>query len=384
MNSDPFSADMPDAPGSDPWSGSGRRQVTDRQLESYARLTSASDATLRAYKEIADCLGDTTPYHASMSAENSFLEPGGELFPAPLITGIGIGLPDPHRLGASIPGAGHLHLYTSEPISAAAAIDNVRGTLNVQAFNAKKIIPVTAIHTGIIDALHRKHWSPVVAGVSIGHPSVSAGTLGAFATGLQAPRDEYLLVLSNNHVLAAVNAARIGDAILQPGVADGGVVANHKLGLLENYIPIDFSGDNLVDAATAWIGPTNDRREALYYRGSKPAFFGFGVQPKAASVGLRVGKSGRTSGLTAGYVSALGVRIRVDMGLGRSAWFVDQIAIRGQEGNFSSGGDSGSLVWSWDSERAPVGLLFAGGGGTTFANPIDPVLNSLDIRLTTE
>lgn len=359
-----------------------RNEISEAQLEHYGRLTSASDATLDAYKQIAERLGGVGVQSAY--AAKAYLEPGGDLSLAPLITGIGLGLPDPRHLGYSTPGSGCLHLYTSEPIDTAAAIDNVRGTLAIHAFDDGKHVPVTAIHTGTIDALHRKRWSPMVAGTSIGHPSVTAGTLGAFAVGLKTPRDERLLVLSNNHVLAAVNEGKLGDSILQPGPSDGGIATVHAVGGLENYVPINFGGDNVVDAATAWVDPSNIRRDALYYRGSQPAFYNFGMQSLEAKVGLLVGKSGRTTGLTAGYVSAIGARIRVDLGLGRSAWFVDQIAIRGQDGNFSSGGDSGSLVWSWDKDRMPVALLFAGGGGTTFANPIQRVLDALDIRLISE
>ena len=50
---------------------------------------------------------------------------------------------------------------------------------------------------------------------------------------------------------------------------------------------------------------------------------------------------------------------------------------------FSQGGDSGSLIWTWNNQRLPVGLLFAGGGELTFANKIDNVLRALDINLVT-
>jgi hypothetical protein len=41
------------------------------------------------------------------------------------------------------------------------------------------------------------------------------------------------------------------------------------------------------------------------------------------------------------------------------------------------------VIWKWASGVPPVGLLFAGGGGTTFANRIDRVLAALDIQLWT-
>jgi hypothetical protein len=94
-----------------------------------------------------------------------------------------------------------------------------------------------------------------------------------------------------------------------------------------------------------------------------------------------VGKSGRTTQLTSGRVTAIGATIRVSMPGGRTAVFRDQIEIRGLTGDFSQGGDSGSLIWTWDEKRDPVALLFAGGGGRTFANPINHVLAALDIDL---
>ena len=58
-----------------------------------------------------------------------------------------------------------------------------------------------------------------------------------------------------------------------------------------------------------------------------------------------------------------------------------QLAVSGVGGQFSSGGDSGSLVVDAVT-RHPVGLLFAGGGlGTTFVNPIGPVLDRFGVEI---
>ncbi len=97
---------------------------------------------------------------------------------------------------------------------------------------------------------------------------------------------------------------------------------------------------------------------------------------------MLVGKSGQTTQLTRGTIMAVVCAIKVNIG-GRIARFVDRIAIRAAAGDFSRGGDSGSVIWTWDQRRAPVGLLFAGGGGTTFAKPITHVLVALDIPLVT-
>ncbi len=60
---------------------------------------------------------------------------------------------------------------------------------------------------------------PLYRGLSIAHYRVTAGTLGAFVVRADAPGP---LVLSNSHVLALSGAASAGDAIYQPGPADGG------------------------------------------------------------------------------------------------------------------------------------------------------------------
>ena len=98
-----------------------------------------------------------------------------------------------------------------------------------------------------------------------------------------------------------------------------------------------------------------------------------GTSIRQAGLGMTAGKSGRTTQLTNGRVTAVGVTINVNYGDGRVARFVTQIAVRSPSGNFSAGGDSGSVIWTWDARRAPVALLFAG-GGTTFTNPITSVL----------
>jgi len=84
----------------------------------------------------------------------------------------------------------------------------------------------------------KKRHRPAFPGVSIGHKDITAGTFGFVARpgGTKVP-----VIVSNNHVLANSNAAEIGDAILQPGPADGGFAAFSRIGTLHGYIPISFS-----------------------------------------------------------------------------------------------------------------------------------------------
>ena len=77
--------------------------------------------------------------------------------------------------------------------------------------------------------------------------------------------------------------------------------------------------------------------------------------------------------------SDVSVNVRYDAGV---AHFRDQFSVRSTNANnFSAGGDSGSFVWQWNSRLSPVGLLFAGGGGTTFCNRLSRVVTALDVVL---
>ncbi len=214
--------------------------------------------------------------------------------------------------------------------------------------------------------------SPVPIGVSVGHPNITAGTIGACVT-----KGNARYILSNNHVLANENQASSGNDILQPGPFDGGG-SGDEIGVLREWEPIVFStsADNVIDAAIAEV--QGDR--AL---GNSTPSNGYGT-PKSstvpARVGMRVMKYGRTTGQTKGRVQGVNATVNVGYGSG-IARFVGQIVIGG--GGFSAGGDSGSLivVEKGGDARSPVGLLFAGGGGTTIANPIDAVLAEFGIAI---
>jgi hypothetical protein len=97
-----------------------------------------------------------------------------------------------------------------------------------------------------------------------------------------------------------------------------------------------------------------------------------------AGVGTSVHKLGRTTGYTQGKILQTDVIVDVqyDGGIAR---FEDQLWIEtGVDGSsFSAGGDSGSLIMDMDDNA--VGLLFAGNDVVTFANPIDAVMQELNI-----
>jgi hypothetical protein len=193
------------------------------------------------------------------------------------------------------------------------------------------------------------------------------------------------LVLSCNHVLANSNAAQINDCISQLGGSDGGTCPDDQVAILERAVLIDFSGrPNYVDCATGWCWPDRVRPELVNAGAAGVNFFRMGTTPVQRTCNQAVGKTGRTTGLTLGYVRCQVTSI-IAYYEGRGAVFQNQIAIEGSGGPFADYGDSGALVWTWDGALSPIGLFFAAAQPGTvliaFANPIDLVLSSLDINI---
>ena len=111
-------------------------------------------------------------------------------------------------------------------------------------------VATDVIEVGEIKALvgeHEDEHRPLVPGTSVGHFRITAGTLG-----LVVQKNGVPYILSNNHVLANTNAAKVGDPIYQPGPIDGGQ-GKHEVGVLAKFVPISFTEDNTVDAALASI-----------------------------------------------------------------------------------------------------------------------------------
>lgn len=234
--------------------------------------------------------------------------------------------------------------------------------------------PIVAYADGPADP-KRAFPRPVPIGVSAGHVSISAGTLGARVTD-----GRNVFVLSNNHVLAASNQGREGDHVLQPGVVDGGRDPQDQLGTLADFEPIRFCSvgcpGNRIDAALA--------ATTVEDVGNTTPDGGYGTprsRPAEAELGMTVQKYGRTTGQTAGRIT--GIHATIDVGYrGSNARFVDQIVI--SDGTFSNPGDSGSLVVTKGKllgDRRPVALLFAGSNVSTIANPIDFVLDRFGVTV---
>lgn len=219
---------------------------------------------------------------------------------------------------------------------------------------------------------------PLRPGLSIGHPAVSAGTLGGFVR-----VDGGVHALSNGHVLADCGRGAPGDPVLQPGVADGGS-PDDRVGVLAGAVPLVADGANHVDAATARLDDGVAARVDPTYPAGR-------LTGTAVAEGEQVvEKVGRTTGVTRGRVSAIEVDdIVVDYGDGVGpVRFDDQIEVTATgSGPFSRGGDSGSLVYD-PGTRSALGLLFAGsrsggdnGSGLTYCNPVGHALRLLGATL---
>ncbi len=218
---------------------------------------------------------------------------------------------------------------------------------------------------------------PVPIGVSTGHPDITAGTIGCRVKDSQGN----VYALSNNHIYANANEASIGDNELQPGPSDGGQDPEDAIGTLYDYEAILFDGsDNYIDAAIA--------STSTGYVGTATPGDGYGTPSsttKSATIGMNVQKYGRTTGWTHGEVAELNVTVEVcyetrgPFNCVKSAVFVDQIAIT--PGDFSGGGDSGSLIVTDDGNNNPVALLFAGSSSETLANPIGAVLSRFNVTV---
>lgn len=219
-------------------------------------------------------------------------------------------------------------------------------------------LPTDVIPVGEITAFDR----PVLCGASVGHRSVNAGTLGCVVRRISETEDERY-ILSNNHILANVNDGKVGDPILEPGPKDGGT---EVIAELTDFEPISFADLNTIDAAIARIVNPGDVEPEIYDIGR------VAPDPKTAVLYQSVRKYGRTTQHTVGVVVDLAADFWAWYGP-QPAGFENQLGIQGLNGEFGAPGDSGALVVDAVDRRA-VGLLFSGGGGLTYVNPIEPVL----------
>ncbi|HVV49357.1 MAG TPA: hypothetical protein VHO06_06855 [Polyangia bacterium] len=246
-------------------------------------------------------------------------------------------------------------------------------------------LPTDVIETGLFQAFAvpagQKRIRPAKPGCSIGFQFsgakaefVMAGTFGAVVADSSNTR----YILSNNHVLANENTLPLGSPIFQPGLLDGGKPATDTIAALTKFIPIKFSGANHVDCAIA--KPTSPKliSPTVLPKVGKLA----SSTPIAAVVGMKVHKTGRTTGYRTGAVFDVSADVKVGYDAG-TATFQNQVLVRGDTPQpFSDSGDSGSMIVDRQTQRATA-LLFAGSTAYTIGNHMSDVLAALGVTLVT-
>ncbi len=317
-------------------------------------------------------------------------------------------------------GVGFKHV-SGRPTDGLSVVVFVRRKVDLQALSAGETIPeeLEGLKTDVVEVgdlqflmsnRRTARWRPAPGGVSVGHYLITAGTLGTVVFDRVTGEP---LILSNNHVLAnATNGvdgrSAIGDVILQPGAYDGGKLDADVIARLKRFVPVHSEGASATAASAATAGVQERLNGFLKAVGSPfivkamefqaqqmananymDAAIAEPVDPDAvvpeilnlgrvngvseAELGMRLLKSGRSSGTTSGSVKAVHAEVTVGMGDGRDAVFTDQVVCT----PFSKPGDSGSLVLN--EEGAAVGLLFAGSDRATIFSPIGAVLDQLGV-----
>ena len=212
----------------------------------------------------------------------------------------------------------------------------------------------------------KKTWRPIPGGVAGGHYMLGGyGTIGCVVY-----KGGVKHVLSNNHVFARTNRAKIGDRMSQPRGAE------FDFGKLAAFIPLR----NGVKVDCAIARPDRDEDVVCLILKSndeyEPCIYSKGVTgPK---VGQRVIKSGARTGFTEGEITSVHTTLQVCYS------FVTYTIRECIYTSLIGGpGDSGSLVLEKNSQKA-VGLLFCGSKTGNGHSDISNVLDALGCDMPTE
>ena len=208
-----------------------------------------------------------------------------------------------------------------------------------------------------------------------------SGTLGALVQ--DDAGNQYIL---GSAILALAGAGQIGDAITQPGTIDYrcGTEPFSEVAYLSAYVPLQYyytknnKPPNYVSAAIAQV-----RNCAVKPGGDILDIGPVNSVTTAPSLGLKVKKSGRQTGLTFGSIKAINVAVDADGAptacnstAQRNARMVNQFKI--SSGFAVMTQDSGSLVVTDEPGLPrPVGIVWAHSPTFVLACPIDAALTQL-------
>ncbi len=281
----------------------------------------------------------------------------------PGVAGIGVGRSSPEKI--------HIYLKTSCPNCIDQIPDEIGGVPteiivigNVTTLAQQQMAPLSVSRTA--------KYRPCLGGVSIGHKDITAGTMGIVCYDNNTGEP---FLLSNNHVFANEASIQIpggvaGDAIVQPGVFDGGTVESDTLATLEKTSILDITGDNEFDCAIARPLSVTDISSTILD-------IGVVTQMGEPYINDVVRKSGRTTGLTESQIVDVNATIKVSYSKLGEVTFKNQIIIYPA---FADGGDSGSICVR-KRDNAAVGLLVAGSETISIANKMIGVANHMNINI---
>ena len=234
-----------------------------------------------------------------------------------------------------------------------------------QSLMSEKDVPVSLRekeeHT--FSVVPTKRIRPIYGGLSVSHKDVTAGTISLI---VRDKTTKELLLLSNNHILANLNKGKKGDAIVQPGIVDGGKVSTDTVGYLERFV--EMKNGATADCAVAKLVSDDLARYGILNLGD----VWFLENPKAS---MAVEKFGRTTGFTVGKVTAINGTFKI--GAGNEVYTVKEVFVSDLT---SSGGDSGSAIAERYTAKL-LGLLFAGSSSYTLGVTSLNVFNQLGIEL---
>ena len=209
---------------------------------------------------------------------------------------------------------------------------------------------------------HRRPHDPLVGGISAVHHKGTACTAS-----VKVYKDGKEFLLQNAHCgYPHWSGAKHGDPIISPSPLDNG---GEKIGESSEVAEIQFDeGANKVDACLVEL--QKPMLDEILEIGK------YGTIPKEVTVGETVMKSGRTTGLTRSKVIAVDVTLSINYGEGAGmAKFTNQILTENKNNSFIASGDSSSLLLN--SNKDPVGLVFAASPVVGICNPIQAVMDVL-------
>jgi len=211
----------------------------------------------------------------------------------------------------------------------------------------------------------KKKHRPFDGGVSGGNAEISAGTYA-----VKFIKDGRPVLFTNAHVGAEnpftdVSKQKVDN--IQQGAYDGGTLADNYIGKMINMVLLEEDYPAFNDACLIELDPRDVMTTHILEVGTPVGFY----PADQLQIGDEVWKSGRTTGLTKGYITNIGTSANVGYG--------EKMALHKYcvvTTDMSDGGDSGSIMLIKKNGQWYIwGYLFAGNSTSTVCHTIDNVVS---------